>query len=656
MADNINPEGIKNMLNNDWADMSLKDLKDMQSMVQQSKNLKRKNNLRHDIKELSKQTEETLNTMDNVLSAAIEERTKELAWQNKGFKNKFKKLGTGAKDGFKSLGSTLLKKLPFALLGAAVSLFAATLKNATLVVQKFSRAMNSVASLGKNIKNLDILMGGTVKELTEASAGRDMLSTLLGGVGNQIKNFFGKLANAIVSDDVKEALAKTIRESFILANQTTLIGQGHKSEQAEALARLATDAAEMYLRQTTGASLEDIRNADNYQETVSEMLKLITSGGQYGMFSTSSWKGWAFEKGYLVPDMNYTQQQENTMRAEYLGELLHIFNEGGAAALARLENHYQKVDKRLSLIGQSLYSFDEVEQVAAYTEADTLEELNNFSEGTSSQFENVEADLQYLAALYGLTPQQLNNIKSFMSATGLAVDDIKYLLDEGLTFEDPQAVAYLADIVNNGLTTKGVVDIQGLRDINLNIAEDAKKVLENLDSYVLRDNLDSYVLRDNLNSLSATETPLIEPGTVPDPYKEIRENNEVINEFEGVVNDALARASKITNLGSSEHSSGGRSFSGSSRHYATGGIGTDRIDNATLFENGPEAIIPLTSNLGVDYMARVMEQVNASNGSSDSLTVNFNGPVFTEDQRQLQYWAEKLGETYDTIKKRRGVV
>ena len=648
MADNINPESIKDMLNNDWASMSLKDLKDMQSMVQQSKKLKRKNNLRHDIKELSKQTEETLNTMDSVLSAAIEERTKGLAQQNKGFKNWFKKLGTGAKGGFKSLGGTLLKKLPFALLGAAVSLFAATLKNATIVVQKFSRAMNSVASLGKNIKNLDILMGGTVKELTEASAGRGMLSTLFGGVGNQIKNFFGKLANAIISDDVKEALAKTIRESFILANQSTLIGQGHKSEQANALARLAADAAEIYLRQSTGASLEDIRNADNYQETVNEMLKLITGDGQYGMFSTKSWKGWAFEKGYLTPGMNYTQQQEDVMRAEYLGELISIYQRSGADALASLENHYQKVDKRLSLMGQSLYSFDEVEQVAAYTEADTLEELKNFSNGTSSQLDDVESDLQYLAAEYNLTPQQLKNIKDFMSSTGLSVDNIRYLLENGLTFEDPQAVAYLAELVNNGLSTKGIVGIQGLHDINLNISDDAKRVLESLDKYVLR---------VELSILSSTKTPLIKPGTVPDHLgiEEARENNEVIQELEGVVNDALARASKITSLGGSSHSSGGRSSSGGGGTYATGGIGTSRIDNATLFENGPEAVIPLTSNLGVDYMARVMEQVNANNGSSDSFTVNVNGPVFTEDQRQLNYWAEKLGETYDTIKKRRGV-
>lgn len=86
--------------------------------------------------------------------------------------------------------------------------------------------------------------------------------------------------------------------------------------------------------------------------------------------------------------------------------------------------------------------------------------------------------------------------------------------------------------------------------------------------------------------------------------------------------------------------------------FATGGIGTSPVTNATLFENGPEAVIPLTSELGKNFMAESLAKAAESSGTDSMVgttninNIHFDGPVFAQDNRQAREWAEYMGDYY----------
>ena len=94
------------------------------------------------------------------------------------------------------------------------------------------------------------------------------------------------------------------------------------------------------------------------------------------------------------------------------------------------------------------------------------------------------------------------------------------------------------------------------------------------------------------------------------------------------------------------------------RHFASGGIGTHQINNATLFEgNKAEAVIPLESQSGVDYLANALKQAQSDNGGvQGNVTINLslNGIFDTDDRGKWERLAERLAETIQIQNNRRG--
>ena len=94
------------------------------------------------------------------------------------------------------------------------------------------------------------------------------------------------------------------------------------------------------------------------------------------------------------------------------------------------------------------------------------------------------------------------------------------------------------------------------------------------------------------------------------------------------------------------------------RHFAAGGIGTHEINNATLFEdNKKEAVIPLESQSGIDYLASAMREAQGGSldgGSSVTINLSLNGIFDTDDRGKWEQLAEKLGETIQIQMHRRG--
>lgn len=92
--------------------------------------------------------------------------------------------------------------------------------------------------------------------------------------------------------------------------------------------------------------------------------------------------------------------------------------------------------------------------------------------------------------------------------------------------------------------------------------------------------------------------------------------------------------------------------------FASGGIGTREIHNATLFEdNKKEAIIPLESEAGIRYLSEAMKEADSGRsgaGSNIEIHLSLNGLFDTDDRGKWEALAERLAESIDVQIQRRG--
>lgn len=103
---------------------------------------------------------------------------------------------------------------------------------------------------------------------------------------------------------------------------------------------------------------------------------------------------------------------------------------------------------------------------------------------------------------------------------------------------------------------------------------------------------------------------------------------------------------------------GGSALSGaSSLGFADGGIGTREM-TANLFENNKkEAVIPLESQSGIDYLSKAMEQANNNSGAAGGdITINLSlsGVNVADNNETWERVGRKIAEVIDVQRQRRG--
>lgn len=128
-----------------------------------------------------------------------------------------------------------------------------------------------------------------------------------------------------------------------------------------------------------------------------------------------------------------------------------------------------------------------------------------------------------------------------------------------------------------------------------------------------------------------------------------------ISSFEYYANNAAGKIVQFASNPASPYSFRNMKAAG----FASGGIGTHEINNATLFENNKkEAVIPLESQAGIDYLANAMRSAQGDNsldgGSSITINLSLNGIFDTDDRGKWDQLAEKLAETIQVQAHRRG--
>ncbi len=92
--------------------------------------------------------------------------------------------------------------------------------------------------------------------------------------------------------------------------------------------------------------------------------------------------------------------------------------------------------------------------------------------------------------------------------------------------------------------------------------------------------------------------------------------------------------------------------------FAEGGIGTREIHNATLFEgNKKEAVIPLETSEGIDYLADAMSRAGAGNNTSSGdivINLTLSGLNLANNDAEWERVGRKIGEIIDIQRQRRG--
>lgn len=93
--------------------------------------------------------------------------------------------------------------------------------------------------------------------------------------------------------------------------------------------------------------------------------------------------------------------------------------------------------------------------------------------------------------------------------------------------------------------------------------------------------------------------------------------------------------------------------------FASGGIGTKELHNATLFEgNKKEAIIPLETHQGIQYLADAMRAASGDTeefgGSNTVVNLTLTGIFDTNDQASWERVGRKVAEVIDVQRQRRG--
>lgn len=92
---------------------------------------------------------------------------------------------------------------------------------------------------------------------------------------------------------------------------------------------------------------------------------------------------------------------------------------------------------------------------------------------------------------------------------------------------------------------------------------------------------------------------------------------------------------------------------------ARGGLVLDRVNNATIGEAGAEAVIPLESYGGVEYLANAMNEALNLNGEElDRTTVNvtLNGQILEMNDYNVRRLGQKLAAVMENNKRRNGGV
>lgn len=376
------------------------------------------------------------------------------------------------------------------------------------------------------------------------------------------------------------------------------------------------------------------------------------AAGQYGVvLNDNVLTGYMAEQGVDIANVEIT----DAMKQYYRYQLL--IAETSKDVTDQQIRHWQELGFMIDKTKGKLFSFDEVIQLAAVdpTIPDFFTEISNNNDK--------EKDIDIYTDVHN-------------------AEDLYQLLDSILQLPEEE-------LINLGFNKHSIEMMQRVHDmletmpaevrtnINVETSEAMKKLLDmlNLANKVHSEMAWLASQGGRVTKTYSIRTFAFDPsttGATPIASRGSNRTNQSIsyNSLTGKGGNAGSSSDK-SNTDSSNKSSSGGKFGGQLRDihnktdafynsgFASGGIGTKELHNATLFEgNKKEAIIPLETHQGIQYLADAMRAASGDTeefgGSNTVVNLTLTGIFDTNDQAAWERVGRKVAEVIDVQRQRRG--
>lgn len=533
------------------------------------------------------------------------------------------------------------------------------------------QAVNNTKELSEKFNTLggDLTsFSAYLREATTAAKNRSATNTtadaiLDTGKANAREGMFGWVGN-LWSGTKKwaaETLAGTNLQSVSYYNaiaqaQNQLMNKGYDTKQlgllSDAAVTYAWKNASQY-SQNTGLDANAVFQTSEFQSEFSRMLGILAGGATDAIF-----------QGYLaeslgdayIPDVT----RSKSVMADYqLGMLTQLANMTLTSQQNKL-SEWDNAGTKLQSIGKNLYSFDEViSQNAIEVEDEKAAKiLRGMAEDYSHNEEilrSIEGKLGNITGGTGGTDStSLRDIekqvaKDAIEKAGLTGDYIKEREDHAKFTSVEAALDYMHKY---GATMEQLMvnsDYLTRKDLGKYVGGSGYSIDTGVGSTSyydwVSDSVKTYAYGGEYGPDKTLVSEWAPWNTGYSPSLTI--DADIIRSL----NEANPRKSAAERYDSGSDISGG----GGGHSFAVGGVGTQRIDGATLFENGPEAVIPLSTPEGINYLANAMKEAGGS-GSNINVTVELSGINIADNDRQWNEVARNIGERINTIIRREGSV
>lgn len=525
------------------------------------------------------------------------------------------------------------------------------------------QAVNNTKELSEKFNTLggDLTsFSAYLREATTAAKNRAATNTtadaiLDAGKANAREGMFGWIGN-LWSGTKKwaaETLAGTNLQSVsyysaLAQAQNQLMNKGYDTQQlgllSDAAVTYAWKNASQY-SQNTGLDANAVFQTSEFQSEFSRILGILAGGATDAIF-----------QGYLaeslgdayIPDVT----RSKSVMADYqLGMLTQLANMNLTSQQNKL-SEWDNAGTVLQSIGKNLYSFDEVISQNAIEVEDKkaskiLGEIETNLKDKDSILQDMEADLGSISGRTG--------------GTGGTPSGTTPSSGSDKTFGGSLPGNYKTDAATNSAASM-------LKPIQGNFVSAYGAGTADGGSV-------GWQLMSNGTNIYKKNTVTTAAGEISETYENLGTIYEWIKEMSGNFNPKYSplsiRYSDNANVSTAMQQAlmykvnaayqTGRNAGGTddlpyiTPSYASGGVGTQRVDGATLFENGPEAVIPLSSPEGINYLANAMKEASGS-GSNINVTVELSGINIADNDRQWNEVARNIGERINTIIRREGSV
>lgn len=602
---------------------------------------------------------------------------------------------------------------------SAMGLALGAVKTIAKTIKKFSDHFNKVSSdFINSTRNINTAGAGYVYTKNAQRAGSEKMNELYEKVIE-----VNKAENTTVSDFMNsiEKINKEIKlfgssvdsvdDSLKKYNKTLLDSQKEAYKMQSISKGISTGRSEQYMTDIQAIALDYLVNtvlknelpeagkgtASTKNQTYAinselwePVVNALANGQDVGPYSMAGWQNWAYEKGYYIPGMDISESAQTDIQHQYLLEQYSTYSQYGLENQQKLVAYNKKQTMVLDHIGGSLASFDEVEQASAFSQANTADELKKEVGESKLTNKTLDEQLEYLVKTYKLDDNQKQMVKDMLE-WGITFDNIEKWLTDGkdinnlyTAIDNLRTKGVSANLVNTALTLDVdpndlILKLEAPDSIELKLPDDVKAAFDKLATLFSDKNVEDYIqslvdldiinqatgdkLKDmnktyhySSSDISSILTSYYDAfGKMPDYSDEgvSLKDNEPATKFVGTDDG-------ISLLDNDDTGSSGREHTGSGRTFATGGIINHRLSNVTVGEQGKEAVIPLDSQYGQDYLSSVMSEVLSRNESSnidnsDTFVFNMNGSLYASDKRIPEEFALQMYNAIENIRKKKGV-